>query len=138
MCEISDDIKFCTCVKGHYSKLPHYWLYYRVGDEKDILCIGMPRTPFDYFVLDFKANEVKLVNRLNEPDAFDISIKPKAGDRMEIVINNLKSYEKRVVYSFRFKKRQWVIDEYDPFEAMNHRIEKIAKGPIRFDDSTAE
>ena len=92
--------------------------------------MGDARTPFEYFVSDFKANEIKLANRLNESDAFDILIKPKAGDRMEIVINNLKSYKERVVYSFRYKKRQWIIDEYDPFESLNHHIEKLAKGPI--------
>ncbi len=130
MCEITDQIKFCTCVKGHYSKLSHYWLYYRVGEKKEVLCMGMPSTPFEYFVPDFKANEIKLANRLNESDAFDIPIKPKAGDRMEIVINNLKSYQERVVYSFRYKKRKWIIDEYDPFESLNHHVKKLAKGPI--------
>ena len=130
MCEITDQIKFCTCTQGHYSKLPHYWLYYRVGEMKEELCMGDARTPFEYFVPDFKANEIKLANRLNESDAFDISIKPKAGDRMEIVINNLKSYQERVVYSFRYKKRQWIIDEYVPFESLNHHIKKLAKGPI--------
>jgi hypothetical protein len=130
MCEITDQIKFCTCTQGHYSKLPHYWLYYRVGEMKEELCMGDARTSFEYFVPDFKANEIKLANRLNESDAFDIPIKPKAGDRMEIVINNLKSYKERVVYSFRYKKRQWIIDEYDPFESLNHHIKKLAKGPI--------
>jgi hypothetical protein len=100
--------------------------------------MGMPMTPFEYFVSDFKANEIKLAARLNESDAFDIPIMPKAGDRMEIVINNLKAYEERVVYSFRYKKRQWMIDEYDPFESLNHRIKKIAKGPIRFGDTMQE
>jgi hypothetical protein len=130
MCEITDQIKFCTCTQGHYSKLPHYWLYYRVGEMKEELCVGEARTPFEYFVPDFKANEIKLANRLNESDAFDIPIKPKAGDRMEIVINNLKSYKERVVYSFRYKKRQWIIDEYDPFESLNLHIKKLAKGPV--------
>lgn len=98
--------------------------------------MGMPSTPFEYFVPDFKANEIKLANRLNESDAFDIPIKPKAGDRMEIVINNLKSYEERVVYSFRFKKWKWTIDEFDPFESLNHQIKKLAKGNIRFGETT--
>ncbi len=100
--------------------------------------MGDARTPFEYFVSDFKANEIKLANRLNESDAFDILIKPKAGDRMEIVINNLKSYKERVVYSFRFKKRKWTIDEFDSFESLNHHIKKIAKGNIRFGDSFPE
>ena len=95
--------------------------------------MGMPRTPFEYFVSDFKANQLKLAERLNESDAFDITLKPMAGDRMEIVINNLKSYEERVVYSFRYKNRQWKIDEYDPFESLNHHINKLAKGDVRFD-----
>ncbi len=138
MCEITDQIKFCTCTQGHYSKLPHYWLYYRVGEMKEELCMGDARTPFEYFVSDFKANEIKLANRLNESDAFDIPIKPIDGDRLEIVINNLKSYEERVVYSFRFKKRKWTIDEFDSFESLNHHIKKIAKGNIRFGDSFPE
>lgn len=97
---------------------------------KEELCMGDARTPFEYFVSDYKANEIKLANRLNESDAFDIPIKPKAGDRMEIVIKNLKSFDERVVYSFRFKKRKWTIDEFDPFESLNHHIKNLAKGPI--------
>jgi hypothetical protein len=45
MCEITDQIKFCTCVKGDYPKLSHYWLYYRVGEMKEYVMLGKAIIP---------------------------------------------------------------------------------------------
>ncbi len=136
MCEISDDIKFCTCVKGHYSKLPHYWLYYRVGEKKEEIVMGTAILPQYLNSSDYIENQFKLVGRLNNPDSVDFAIQPLEGDRFEIVLNNLT--RQRAEYHFIYQVDSWELDEYDYFEVINHRIKKIAKGPIRFDDSTAE
>jgi hypothetical protein len=67
MCEITDQIKFCTCTQGHYSKLPHYWLYYRVGEMKQSIMMGKAIIP-DYLSMpDYIENQFKLLERLNNP-----------------------------------------------------------------------
>jgi hypothetical protein len=136
MCEISDKIKFCTCVKGHYSKLPHYWLYYRVGEMKDSIMMGIAIMPQYLNRPDYIENQFKLVGRLNDLDAFDFAIQPLEGDRFEIVLNNLT--KQRADYHFIYEDNNWEMNDYDYFEVTNHRIKKIAKGPIRFEDSSSE
>jgi hypothetical protein len=128
MCEITDQIKFCTCAKGHYSKLSHYWLYYRVGEKKESIMKGTAIIP-DYLSMpDYIENQYKLLERLNNPDAFDIEIHPKEGDLMEIVLNNLGN--SRAEFHFIFQDSSWDWENHNPFEVLNHHIKKLAKGPI--------
>lgn len=128
MCEITDQIKFCTCVKGHYSKLSHYWLYYRFGEKKENILMGTAIIP-DYLSMpDYIENQFKLLGRLNNSDAFDVEIHPKDGDRMEIVLNNLGN--SRAEFHFIFQDSSWNWENHNPFEVLNHHIKKLAKGPI--------
>lgn len=134
MCEITDQIKFCTCTQGHYSKLPHYWLYYRVGEMKETIMMGTAIIP-DYLSMpDYIENQFKLLGRLNNPDAFDVEILPKEGDRMEIVLNNLG--KSRAEFHFVYQDLSWDWENHNPFVVMNHHIKKIAKGNIRFGETT--
>jgi len=89
MCLVSEKIKFCTCVDGDYDELPHYWLLYRINEQKNLLVMGLPIMPPDFFQPTYEENAKTLCNRLNEKDAFDklIAFKPK--DQLEFVINNL-------------------------------------------------
>lgn len=135
MCAISDKIKFCTCVKGHYSKLPHYWLYYRVGEKKNSIMMGIAIMPHYLNRPDYIENQFKLEGRLNDSDAFDFVIQPMKGDRFEIVLDNLT--KQRVEYHFIYDNN-WEMQDYDYFEVTNHHIKKIAKGPIRFEGSSQE
>jgi hypothetical protein len=128
MCEITDQIKFCTCVKGHYSKLPHYWLYYRFGKKKENILMGTAIIPSYLSLPVYIENQFKLLGRLNNPDAFDVEIHPKDGDRREIVLNNLE--KSRAEFHFVFQDSSWDCENHDPFESLNHHIEKLAKGPI--------
>jgi hypothetical protein len=85
---------------------------------------------------DYIENQFKLVGRLNDLDAFDFAIQPLEGDRFEIVLNSLT--KQRAEYHFIYQDNNWEMDDYDYFEVTNHRIKKIAKGPIRFGDSSSE
>ena len=68
---------------------------------------------------------------VSEPDAFDIPIKFKAKDQLEIVFNNLsKDFDKRLTYCFIFKKGQWVKTEHAAFELMN-RYDEYAFGKLK-------
>lgn len=121
MCIISDKIKFCTCAKSSVEKLKHYWILYRYAEGKEELCMGMPMMPTSMRDLSFEENQSTLLNRLNEADAFDIPLKFKAKDLLEIVINNnTLDFDATFTYSFKFKKGRLVAEETDPFEVMNH------------------
>lgn len=119
MCIISDKIKFCTCSVGSYEKLPHYWILYQYNQQKDLQVIGEALIPYHLFQPNFQLNQNTLASRLNEQDAFDIDIAFKPKDKIEIVINNLLSIEKRMIFCFQFEKGKWVVVEYDFFEIMN-------------------
>lgn len=120
MCIVSDKIKFCTCANGSVENLKHYWILYRYIKDKEEYCMGEPMMPTSMRDLSFEDNQTTLLNRLNEPDAFDVPLKFKAKDLLEIVINNNASdFDKIFTYTFKFKKGKWVSEETDPFEIMN-------------------
>ena len=89
MCIVSDKIKFCTCVDVSVENLKHYWILYRFNKDKNYDCMGMPMMPTSMRDLSFEENQSTLLNRLNEPDAFDVPLKFKAKDLLEIVIQEI-------------------------------------------------
>ena len=120
MCIISDKIKFCTCANGSVENLKHYWILYRFNKDKNYDCMGEPMMPTSMRDLSFEENQFTLLNRLNEPDAFDVPLKFNAKDLLEIVINNTSDFYETFTYSFKFKKEKWEAEETDPFDIMNH------------------
>ena len=128
MCVVSDKIKFCTCVKGSYRKLPNYWLLYRFSKKKDIQCMGMPIFPYELMQSNYNVNQQTIIKRLNEGDAFDKKIEFKSKDLLEIVLNNLSDKDsKKMIFCFVYKKGNWVAEEYDPFDLMN-RYDELTFG----------
>ncbi len=120
MCIVSDKIKFCTCVNGSVENLKHYWILYSFNKDKNFACMGEPMMPTSMRDLSFEENQSTLLNRLNEPDAFDVPLKFKAKDLLEIVINNTSNFYETFTYTFKFKKGKWEAEETDPFDIMNH------------------
>ena len=82
--------------------------------------MGEPMMPTSMRDLSFEDNQATLLNRLNEPDAFDCPLKFKAKDLMEIVINNTSDFYETFTYFFKFKKGKWMAEEADSFDIMNH------------------
>jgi hypothetical protein len=131
MCIVSDKLKFCTCVSSSTDKLNNYWLLHRFVKDKDLDILGLCIMPSEFSDSNFIMNSLTLQKRLNEPDAFDIPIKFKAKDQLEIVFNNLsKDFDKRLTYCFIFKKGQWVKTEHAAFELMN-RYDEYAFGKLK-------
>jgi hypothetical protein len=120
MCIISDKIKFCTCSNSPVEKLKHYWILYRYAKDREAFCMGEPMMPTSMIDSSFAENQATILNRLNEIDAFDIPLKFKAKDLLEIVINNNSKFQDSFTYSFKLKKGKWMAEETDPFEIMNH------------------
>jgi hypothetical protein len=57
--------------------LKHYWIYYGFVKGQDILAMGQALIPLAMeFPLDRKRNVETLLQRLNEPDAFDLELHP--------------------------------------------------------------
>lgn len=79
---------------------------------------------------NFSVNNQQLCDRLNEPDAFDVPIRFKTKDVIEIVINNHLDDSKRFSYTFEFKKGKWHIAAHDPFYLMDNYDEE-KKGKIK-------
>lgn len=120
MCIVSDKIKFCTCANSPVENLKHYWILYRFVKDKEEYCMGEPMMPTSMRDLSFEDNQATLLNRLNEPDAFDVPLKFKAKDLLEIVINNTSDFYETFTYTFKFKKGKWEAEETDPFDIMNN------------------
>lgn len=130
MCQLSDNIKFCTCTAEEADDLPNYWLLHRYVGERDIQTLGLPMLPTSFRDNNFEQHQLLLEKRLNEPDAFDKPMKFKARDFMEIVINNHSSEaEERYTYAFEFKKGKWKSTKYDPFDLMN-RYKEMKFGEV--------
>ena len=120
MCNISNKIKFCSCLASTPDKLRHYWIVHRFNKNLDEFHIGQPQFPDELFVTDYDLNKEILLNRLNESDAFDFKIHFNAKDKLEISINHAQDDSQKATYCFKFSKGKWRHAEYDVFELMNH------------------
>ena len=130
MCVISDSIKFCTCISGSIKSLDSYWIIYRLGKVKEFMVLGMPVMPQGWGDENYEYNRFVILERLNQPDAFDKALDLKNNDKLHIVFNSLSNTKEEVIYAYKYKKNKWVGDEYDCFELENHNHKQIEKGRI--------
>jgi len=132
MCLVSDKIKFCTCVdeEVEIEELDNYWILFRFNPDKFERIVGMfilPRFDPPFFEL----NRETILNRLIEPDAFDIPIKFKSRDRLLISINNNKlNIEEDMTYLFKFTRGKWKSIAYEPFHLMEE-FDQYKKGTYK-------
>lgn len=106
MCLISDKIKFCTCTKVDVTSEKHYWAFYRNIDPNATPHLGVTLGN----TLDratFYQNITLLLNRLNEPDAFDIDLSPQENDflMLAFTFNEKRGHE---TLGFVFTNGKWV------------------------------
>ena len=116
MCKVSDKIKFCTCSEGEINidELENYWILYRLKTEGFEILIGSFYLPNEHLE-NFELNKQTILKRLTETDAFDIPIEFKNEDILAIYLDKNKKWED-LVLSFRYKKRKWIYEQYDPLE----------------------
>jgi len=118
MCQVTDQLKFCTCTKGGHKNLPNYWLLYQYNKKKELFCIGEPVIRWNELNPHHHLNEAKILARINEVDAFDKKIAFKDKDQLEVVLNNLSTDQ--MVFFFEYQQGQWKKADHDMFELMNH------------------
>lgn len=131
MCIISNKIQFCTCASSAVNQLKHYWIWYRFNKLKNVMILGEIILPMDFIEVNYKKNQVTLLDRLNQQEAFDQPLDFKSKDILEIGINNNAKDKEGVYYTFEFKKGTWQIMDYDPFYLANNFDEKKF-GKIKF------
>jgi hypothetical protein len=119
MCHVSPRLKLCSCASGDVSRLAHYWVFYRFDPQKNERIIGRVAKPD---ALDPRAeayNRATLLKRLNEPDVFDLDLKPKSGDRLQITFRCTeadapgKARAKTITYGYAFTGEGWVEEPYN-------------------------
>lgn len=114
MCKISDEIKFCTCAEvEHPDGLDNYWVFHRFDKNKDELVVGMILRPMDIDPVLYETNQTLLTERLNQPDAFDTDMKPRAKDRLLLCF---KQGNASMEYGFEYRARSWKPISYHPLE----------------------
>ncbi len=122
MCKVSDKIKFCTC-SGDAKNLRHFWVLHRFVKGRHEIIMGQPVMPLYLEKQINTYNRQLLLQRLNEPDAFDADISPLEKDRLQVSFQCSKEYPDRVDYGFEFKKGKWRECEYDFFEWYSQHVE---------------
>lgn len=148
MCEISNELKFCTCLeikdkelinihkrleKFHSKKLPKSkepfsWIIYEyMGSEYNDGIMGLLNMPSNK--IGFSLTEKFVLEQLNNKNCFDFEYQPKEGDNLQINFQRNKSWIEFL--SFIFRKNNWEVDSYDTFteiiEPKNYGILKVTQ-----------
>lgn len=117
MCKISDKIKFCTCgtENNNFEEFENYWILYRYKYDNNLELIIDEDTIVGSFMISVneefdEINKTTILNRLKDPDAFDIDIQFKEEDCLVIFLNK-NSFE--LVYCFNYLNAEWHIGIYD-------------------------
>jgi hypothetical protein len=114
MCKLSEKLTLCTCSAASFADLEHYWVFHRFVAGKNEMVIGRALLP-DKLDAEVEAhNRSVLLARLNEIDAFDVDLKPKDGDRLQLTFRfPLAGATKTITYGFAHAGGRWVEQAYD-------------------------
>ncbi len=130
MCEISDELKLCTC--SNAEELGNYWVLYRYNKDKNELIVGeilLPRI----ITLEEIRNKDILLALLNKINCFDFEYQPQNKDRLLISLqtNAEEDFEEEsIAYGFEYRNGKWKIKDYETFE-WYERYDEILEGKIK-------
>ena len=114
MCKVSDKLLLCTCKAENIDSLKNYWVFYRRNKNKNLFIVGSMIIPYAQEENIEKYNEGTLLRLMNTPSTFDVDLKPKAGDRIQLhfTVND----EQFMNYGFEYKRSKWILHAYNQFE----------------------
>jgi len=114
MCELSENLKLCTCDVASVAELRHYWVLYRFVEGKNHMVVG--RTAI-LDTLDPRLegqNRALLLARLNESDVFDVPQALRDGDRLMLSFRcNEAGKPKTITYGYERAGGRWVEKTFD-------------------------
>ena len=120
MCELSNELKFCSCDTKSYYELENSWIIFR--RKEGWLIIG--QTVFNETELDIKDLEIKnLEKNLNSKQMFDFEYFPEEDDKLKIKIT---FNEKCSEYDFKFSNKKWSLYNEQPLGFMENLIQDKA------------
>ena len=123
MCEISHQLKLCTC-----SEVPEdrsFWELFIYHQDQDLCVVGQPLFPYHITPQDLQDRDC-LLQLLNEKNVFDFDYVPKTKDRLLIAIKKQNEEEESpfVFHGYSYRNKKWHHEDYDTFEWMHkHDVE---------------
>ncbi|KQS92771.1 hypothetical protein [Chryseobacterium sp. Leaf394] len=147
MCEISNQLKFCTCLDEKSieninfqkkleklykkqlpkSKEPFSWILYEYKGSEDSGMMGLLNMPSEK--IGFSLSEGFVLDEINNKNCFDFDYRPKEGDNLQINFQRNKYWTEFL--SFIFRNGNWEADSYYTFteiiEPKNYGILKVNK-----------
>lgn len=131
MCTLSETLKLCTCESGSLGDLDHYWVFHRFVDGKDNPVIGRVLVSYRLDATTEAHNRSLLLARLNQPDAFDIDLQPRDGDRLHLAFRIIVAgAPKTVTYGYALSGGTWVEQTYNSLAWERHH-DRETFGEIR-------
>ena len=113
MCKISGEIKFCSCHGQSIQELDNYWVFYRYLETKYEFVFGQSLLPNPFIdKIEFE-NKPFLLQRINEPDAFDVPLLPHEKDRLKLVFSKGRDRLLQLTCTFEFTNGSWTEIAYD-------------------------
>lgn len=108
MCEISDQIKLCTCTNRNIEELDDYWVLYRLQDPGDYITVvdGILIPEFSTNKKTEKINIEQLLKLLNSNSIFDKPIPLFKDDILSIRLLNPNNFTS-IEYQFKFTGKAW-------------------------------
>ena len=130
MCEISNDLKLCTCTNTE--DFENSWELYIYHKDQDLFVVGQPMFPVFLAPQDLKNKEI-ILSLLNQKNCFDFDYTPKSKDRLLITLKNtaedsLEYGSEYIFHGFSYTGKHWKHEEFDALEWMwKHEVEKQGK-----------
>jgi|SRR5690606_29102760 len=108
MCEISDQIKLCTCTEKNIEELDDYWILYRLKEPNNYtkIVIGMSISSFYSDKLTKETNIELMLKLLNSNRIFDKPIPIINDDVLYIHLLHNNGYTS-IEYQFKFTGKAW-------------------------------
>lgn len=131
MCTLSETLKLCSCDAGSLGDLDHYWVFHRFVEGKDRPVVGRMLGSYPLNATTEAHNRALLLARLNRPDAFDVDLKPKDGDRLHLAFRiTVAGKPETVTYGYALAGGTWVEQTYNSLAWERHH-DRETFGEIR-------
>ena len=134
MCQVSNEIKLCSCKTKDVEQLKHYWVLSRIG-VSDYFVVGEIFFPADIGKEKTRLNKKVILSLLNTGEIFDIEMQHRQNDILKLHFSlpenfvDFSSMERNYLcYCFKFKNSKWRVTAYDPYA----RFDIVQKGKIKY------